>query len=790
MRKNHNIKCVLIVSVLVFCSTIAAGQSENFSSPVVSKKFYEIAYDLANSDDATFIENEQAITFLSAAMKLDDSSSDVRSLLLKCICRFPEQHTLQRALDDRNYFDLVYGLLRQYVDENADITIASDSVNYLISQAGSSVQKQTLLEQIFDVFSKKNAVLGSVISEKLGILKLQENSPEEAAKYFRQAYQLDKYDKFAFSKLAELAPDKIEPSEYLERLLLDMRENPLDMQAALAFCQSCEQMQLYDTAADAYEYCSKLFAYLHPNELLPENITIPWSICCYNSKNQQFKCLQIANTVEKAGRFDIRLESLSGRAAAKLGEDQVAEQILSDAEKKALELMDTHSLSISAAQLAWFYNFVVPTPDKAIAWSNNAYSAEPNSPMAASLLAYALIQNRDFNSALPLINHFGHNQISDLALAQIQLEQGQGAQGIESLKRAISSDPGSFAAERAKAILALNNENYAPAVNPALVLANFENTYDGKIIPDFAASTKMFSASLNIRDKELSYGGNLDCYAIITNNSSEPLVINDDSMFKGNIRVDAAVTGDLSRKIPNLLSQKIRTCEVIEPGKSLNIKLQLITGQLRDMLMTYPQASLNVAFTLYLDPVKTLEGSVVNSLKNMEPVSVTIKRPGVSITSQSLKNIVDSISTSQEGQKILIGRLFTGLLKEQNAISGRTPTYHVVFNDDMKTMVKSALINNSGLLENQDNDGWIVKVNTMAEMLNLPLDYELVNAAARNMYNEKWPVRLMAIYLLAENQGKNFSKVLDSISKTDQNQLVRDIAALGIQKTGSARGQL
>ncbi len=799
MRNNHKIKCVLMLAVLIFCSLFAAGQvpsidsltspelqsasitDETLTSPVVSRKFYELAYDLANSDNATFIENEQAITFLTAAMNLDNNSSDVRSLLLKCACRFPEQHSLQKIADGRNYFDLVYGLLKQYVDGNADVSLASDAADYLVSQAGSSIQKKTLLEQMIDAFSEKNPAFSSILAEKMGVFMLQGNSPEEAAKYFRQAYQFDKYNKFAFGKLVELTPDKIKPAEYLERLRLDLRENPLDMQTVLAFCQSCEQMQLYDTAADAYEYCSKLYSYLYPNTPLPANISIPWSISCYNSKNRQLRCMQIAETIKKAGFFDLRLESLSGRAAAKLGEEQAATNILSDAEKKALELMDAHSPDITATQLAWFYNFVVPTPSKAIAWSNNAYSSEPNSPMAASLLAYALIQNRDFNSAMPLISHFGHNQISDMALAQIQLEEGQGVQGIESLKRSISSDPGSFVAERAKEILAGNNEKYAPAVSPDSIMASFKNTFDGKIIPDFASPAQLLSASLNVRDELLSYGGNLDCAVVITNNSSEPLVINDESMFKGNINVDVAVTGDMSRKISNLVSQKIRTCEVIEPGKSIYIKLRLITGKLRDMLMMYPQASLNLTFTLHLDPGKSIEDSAADELRDIKPVSVTVKRPGIGITDQSLKNLVDSISASREGQKILLSQLFIGLLKEHNAFSGRTPTYNIVSNDNMIAMLKSAIINNAGLMENPANGGWVIKANTMAEMLNLPLDYEFINAIAKSMYNEKWPVRLIAVYLLAENQDKNFDKVLESIAKTDRNQLVKDIAAIELQ---------
>ncbi|MBN1975286.1 MAG: hypothetical protein JW787_16710 [Sedimentisphaerales bacterium] len=796
MRKVHNIKYGLLLAVLFCCFCLAserkqAGsaaeseQEEALYSSSISRKFYDIAYDLADADNATYIENEQAIVFLLAAMNLDGNNSDVRSLLLKCSCRFPEKRSQQLSSQGRTSFDLVYTLLRQYVDENADIAVVSDASAFLLNRASSTVQKQVLLEQMLKMFANKSPFYKSELETMYGLMKVQDNSLEEAEKYFRQAYQNNKNNKFAFSKLFELNPQKISPQEYLERLRLDFLENPIDIRTVLAFCQGLERMQLYDTAADAYEYCSDLFAYLHPSEPLPADIFIPWSISCYNSQKKQYKCLEIAEIVRKTGKFDIRLESLAGRAAGKLGEDQAASRIIRDAEKKALELISKESPDIMEAHLAWFYNFVIPMPDKAVEWSNRAFAADSNSPAAASLLAYSLTQKKEFITAKSLIEHFGANQISELALACIQLEEGQAAQGIENLNKAISHDPGSFEAERAKSILAQKGQKYVPPVNPDYVLASLEKNFGGKLVPVFTQPEKRFSIVFNIRNKELSFGDDLDCAISIINNSSEPLIISDDSMFKGNLRVDAIVSGDLNKRIPNLVSKRIKTAEAIEPGRSKIVGLKLITGELREMLMTYPQASLKITFVLHLDPVKSSEDRVISGLPYMKPVSVNVVRSNIVLTGQQIRNLVDSISASQSGQKIQSAQLFVGLLKEQHALSGRTSPYHIVVTDGMKTMLKSALIYDTGLLRNPENGGWAVKVYTMAEMLSLPLDYEFIEVISENLYNEKWPVRMMAVYLLAETQGEKFEKALENISKTDKNQLVRDIAGVELMKIRS-----
>ena len=92
----------------------------------------------------------------------------------------------------------------------------------------------------------------------------------------------------------------------------------------------------------------------------------------------------------------------------------------------------------------------------------------------------------------------------------------------------------------------------------------------------------------------------------------------------------------------------------------------------------------------------------------------------------------------------------------------------------MPALLKSALVHNL------TDDDWVVKAHTMACMLSLPLDYELMNAAAQNLNDTNWPVRLMALYLLANAQDSNFGKVLDWSAKYDSNKLVRDMAiALG-----------
>ena len=93
---------------------------------------------------------------------------------------------------------------------------------------------------------------------------------------------------------------------------------------------------------------------------------------------------------------------------------------------------------VSAVQLAWFYCFGLTDANLAVYWANKAYAADPNSAIAAAILAYSLVLNAQTEWAGPLIEHYDQTQIAKLAEAMIQLSEQQKDTAIETLKSAIA----------------------------------------------------------------------------------------------------------------------------------------------------------------------------------------------------------------------------------------------------------------------------------------------------------------------------------------------------------------
>ncbi|HEX41265.1 MAG TPA: hypothetical protein ENN81_04305 [Phycisphaerales bacterium] len=468
-----------------------------------------------------------------------------------------------------------------------------------------------------------------------------------------------------------------------------------------------------------------------------------------------------------------------------MGNEAEARRILAAAAARAEELLkagpaaipaDDSVAGVGAKQLAWFYCFASPDSTKALDWANKAYTTEPNSPATASILAYALLLKDQYEWAKPLIESAGDNQIAGLVRAKIQLKEGNTTQATQTLKTTIAKDPSSLAAEEALALLKAQGIEYMPPVDPDVLRTIMGETFGDTFIPRFAKPEDAIGLQFNVRGNKFTYGGGFGATVAIVNNTAEPMIVSDNGLFKGNIRIDAAVTGDLNRKMPALIVRRVRTTPEIAPGQSMLIPVQLVTGQLRALLLDHPQASLSIEFTLYIDPVVDGEGKVTNRLVNLPPARVTISRPGIELTGQYLRNRFNSISTGQAGQKIITAQLFIGLLKEQQIMANRTPLYRFRYADWMPPLLESALLHESGLLRHPGNGEWVVKAHTLADMIGLKLNQDLTAAVAESINNVAWPVRMMTLYLLSHESGSQFNSVLDWAAQQDASQAVRDMA--------------
>ena len=759
------IVCVVLLLVTAVSSAQPGAEAESLFSPLTAGTFHKMAYELYGIRDSDEKVMLQAMVLLNAARELDSGTEDFYKDMLII--------GSQSAGDGD--FDLMFEVFRKYVDDKADFEVVKKAVRYLLGTVDSRQEREELLMRLFTLVRRENSILASELITEIAQLQLEKADKETAANYFQQAYYYNKYNGLAFSRYDELLlkEDKaMEPAAYAINLRLAMDVNPLNIDAVFAFAQYCERTGVYDVAAAAYAYAAQLFKYISPGSDIPASIYLPWSLTSFNTPMLQTRCLDIARQIRQSGRFDIRTEALAALAAKSTGNSALAGDLLKNAGRKAEQKLGTGSVAkdITALQLAWFYSFVQPNTERSLAWANRAFSADPNAPGAKAMFGYALAINDQHDLAQTYVMELGNDQIAALTNAIVQLAKKEKQKAVETLKTAITIDPLSLAANRAKILLVSNGSEYIPKTSPQIISDVLKKEFGENIVGKFLPAGDIFSAKLNLTGSEFSYGSDIKASLIVTNKSPNPLFISDSGIFKGNIRVDARIRGDINRSIPSLISRRVTPSYPVQPGEYVSIPLDLKTGELLRLLPAFPQASLEIEFKVYLDPTLDADGNVSNTLDDIPLVWTVIKRPRVELNRQFLMQRLDALSRGQEGQKIRAAKLFTGLLIEQDFMEKTRPLYRYIRVERpiLVDAVKRSVVDKN----------WKVRVQAIKTLAMWPdrLDYQVTSVVSSSLNDTNWPVRMMALYILSKSQGEEFQLVLDWSAKYDSQQLVRDMS--------------
>jgi hypothetical protein len=768
-------RLLLLYVLLSICPGVAAQRSigdEQLSSPLTAQTLHKIAYELYISSEPASTESKQALFFLNAATELDERANYILADMINIATQFTEE----------NYFNVVQYMLTQYIDgENIDLEVTRRAIHYLLDKLNVRQRRAILLSALFNAAKEKSNVLASDLGTQYALLLAEKADYENALAFLIQAYDANPYNKLAFTKIVEIkrrTDEQLAPAIYARHFRLARGANPLDIEAAFAFARYMDTLGIYEVATAGYGYCAELFEYLYPNVNLPASIYLPWAIAAYNTTRGEIKCFQIARQVRQSGRFDIVLDAIAANAAGRMGDAERRKEFL-QATVKAEKMLASGIASshVTAHQLGWFYSFADPNPEKALAWANKAYAADPNSPMVKAIFAYTLVMNGQNELAAGMASDSQEiNQIAALTMGLVKLGAGDKQGAVERLKAAVAMDPSSLAAERGKAVLQENESTYIPPNSPELVMRTLVSEFGERIVPRFTPVEKLISVKLTFGGSRFFYGSDFNAKLMLTNESPEPLIISSDGLFKGNIRVDADVRGDMTVTIPKLITKKIRLSTALPARRHVGIELDVITGSLRQLLLTHPQASFEIEFTVYLDPIEAPDGTVRSALPGIGQINAIVRRKGELLTSKYLMQRLDALSKGQEGQKIRTAQLFMGLVLEKDAMQRSRPAYQYM---DVPRPLLIDAVNRS-----LRDESWAVRIQTMSTMLLATgsLDYELIKTVSESLSDSHWPVRLMTLYLLSKSQGPQFQQVLDWSVRYDTNSMVRNMAiAIGAE---------
>ena len=750
---------LVLASMYVSGAELQAEKLDSIYSPQTAQTFYDIACDILEPEYVSVKEAKEAIILMKAAVRLDKTINVMLPQLLKAV-----------AIDkEEDYSDLVKNMLYRYVTSTSDSELAMRGVAYLLSQADTRERREQILDAFNRDIGSTNEQFSSLLSTYLGSLIAETGDFAEASKHLKLAYEKDPYNIIAFEKLAEIEPEYVTVANlgpYLRRkIILD----PYSLELVLDFADYAFKYGLFNVARDTYEYAANAFVYQNIGQKVPERVYMPWVISAYNVEHGEATCLKIINRIRQQGDFNLLVEYVAIMSEPLSRSERKSKlSMLADTGEKMLQ---SGNGLVSEEQLAFFYFFLDKDNAKGAQMAKRAYARSTNSVDVKALYAYSLLQAGDVTSAAEIVEGLkAYNQIAAYTYAMIQFAINDDNACTSVLRALIEMEPGSFIAEKAFEQLDEKDSTYVPAYDAYSLNQTLENNFVDSVVPVFYRPEDVITTKLSLNGVEFSYGTNLGLYIIITNNGKQPLVINDNAFFKGNIYVKAKVVGDIEGVRPIDIVKKITPVSPVRPGGTLCVPIDIQTEAplLGRILEQFPQANIVFTFQAYFDPFLS-EGGELSS--KIVPAITTAKRLGVVLSEDLLKTRLEALTQGYAGQKINTLRLLNGLVAERQAAK----RYGVLY----KRKVFSDEVLNEAFKTSLDDMNWQVKFLMLDVLRSADQSFDAKKKFSDALDDDQWPIRLLAIYSLTNiPQSDDFQKVVDWMYQADEEQLVREIALI------------
>jgi tetratricopeptide (TPR) repeat protein len=739
-------------------------------SPQSAETFFNISCEILEPEDVSIQEAKEAVMMLKAAEKLDKSINTMLPQILKAA-----------SVDFRvDYSRLVRSQLYKYVSATSDAELAMKGVTYLLSKVNTREQREAILQSLSQDLGSSNEQFSSQISTYLGILAAETADFKSAATHFLDAYNSNPYNVVAFEKLGEVSPDFVTVPLMGPYLRRKITLNPYSLELALDFADYAYQYGLFEEARGTYQYAAEVYEYQNPEQPIPERVYLPWIMSAYNVEFGEANTLKIVNKIREQGSFNLAVEYISIMSEPLSASQRKTR--LANLSQTATQMLATGHPGVNEQGLTYFYAFMDPDNRLAADMAKRAYAKNSDSIDVKSLYAYTLLQSGDINTAEEMVEIMkDYNQIAAYTYALVQYEKSDIASSLATLRQIVAMEPGSFVARMALERLEGAGSEYVPENDPYALRQLLDTNFGDSKMPQFYKPEDVITTKVSLSGVEFGYGADLGLYVVISNNGRQPLVITDNSFFRGEIFIRVRISGDIEGIKPIEIRKRVTPVSPIKPGGTLCIPVYLNTEATRldKILRDFPQANLILTFQAYFDPQIDDQGQISSKI----PMAITSgKRLGVILTKELMAKRIDNLRSGQAGQKLNTIKLINGLIAEQRAAEKYGVLYrHKAIPEDMLEEAFNITF---------DEDNWQVRFLMLDVLRNAGETFEAQEKFSAALQDTQWPIRMISLYGLSNlSQGEDFQKVLNWMYQSDEQELIRELAAVEGANTGMMNEQ-
>jgi hypothetical protein len=423
-----------------------------------------------------------------------------------------------------------------------------------------------------------------------------------------------------------------------------------------------------------------------------------------------------------------------------------------------------------AAGIVWYYTVVYPAPDEAKPFATLLASSNRRSPGIRRALGYSLLNEQKYDDALTELRIIADEcPWAGLAVGRAYLALGDNERAYKALSTAAELRGSGPAYPQIIALLAEQPTTQPTPREYPRVKALLDG-YDRRKFDFFARPQDHIQLVAEPMRTTFGVGQSMPLVIRLANTGPFPVTLGDGLMIAPTVRVKATLPGDREVAFASEFMVSLNRRPALAPGEQVAVPTRVDVGPLRKYLANVPERDFDIMVDMLLSPVQVQGAAGV--AWTYEPGGFAtegcrLQRPAMNNTTAHIEQLLHDAGTPGPGQIDAVEQLAA-----YSAERARRSTAGWPLPDPDQLVPRVTDV----LTDTLQTAQWHVRCHILEGLRWHPLSGKLAQAAAEQISNGDWRVRLMAVRLFAHQHGRKFMPVLEHLATEDPEPVVRRLA--------------
>ncbi len=417
-----------------------------------------------------------------------------------------------------------------------------------------------------------------------------------------------------------------------------------------------------------------------------------------------------------------------------------------------------------AAELAWFYAYHRPDPERALKLAQLATSVPDNSTLAQRALGFALLLNNKPADALAKLQPLADvDQMAAVGAARALIATQKEGEAVALLHKAAGLSYSGIGFEEISKMLEKTGEK--PPTRPAHErIVDALHRFDRRIFDFHKRPGDFLKLNISLLEQPLPPVGPWRAVIRLENVGPFPITVGEGMMAQPLALLSARLGDEQGGRYDNYAQVLLNRRPVMPPGDAIEIVTDLDIGPLREQLIQNASWSPSVEIDAIFDPVLTEKG-FESGLSTVKSPPLTSTRAGLPRDLPGVKRLVLALKDGPLKERVRAIDGLGALLAENDRMSA-APTDDGVKVDAIRKRLVSLL----------DDPNWLIRAHVLEAMRWSKQPADIIEKCAKCIHDPNYVVQMMAIRFFFAQQGEKFRKVLESLANDAPEPAVRILA--------------